>query len=237
MADATMEIATEPETDDSPERYLAPTPRIQSDDPAIITFAQENRGGGDDIAQAVSLYYAVRDSIRYDPYSIQLLPEELGAVKCLKHKIGFCIPKAALLAAAARACGIPARVGYADVKNHLATGTLTEMMGTDIFIWHGYTDLFLGGKWVKATPAFNIELCDKFKVLPLEFNGSKDSLFHPFDAEDRPHMEYVRYHGIFHDVPVEPIIHAFATTYWRMFNGAHCKRPGDFHAEAEAEYQ
>jgi transglutaminase-like putative cysteine protease len=230
------EIAVEPVTDNSPGGYLHPTPRIQSDDPTVVAFAKANAGHGDEIAQAISLYYAVRDGVRYDPYSMQLVPEELGAVRCLAQKVGFCIPKAALLAASARALGIPARVGYADVKNHLATGKLIEMMGTDLFIWHGYTDLFLDGKWVKATPAFNIELCDKFKVLPLEFDGREDSLFHPFDANDQPHMEYVSYHGAFRDVPVEPIIHAFSTTYWRMFDGTKCIRPGDFHSEAEAEH-
>ena len=158
------ETTVEPVTDNSPEAYLQATAWM--------------------IARAIKLYYAVRDGVRYDPYSMQLVPEELGAVRCLAHKVGFCIPKAALLAASARALGIPARVGYADVKNHLATGKLIEMMGTDIFIWHGYTDLFLEGKWVKATPAFNIELCDKFRVLPLEFDGREDSLFHPFDADD-----------------------------------------------------
>ena len=230
------ETAIEPATDHSPENYLQATTLIQSDDPTIIAYMEANAGDGDDIARAINLYYAIRDGIRYDPYSMQLVAEELGAVRCLQHKVGFCIPKAALLAAAARAAGIPARVGYADVKNHLATGKLIEMMGTDIFIWHGYTDLYLDGKWVKATPAFNIELCDKFKVLPLEFDGATDSLFHPFDAEDRPHMEYVRYHGAFRDVPVGPIIDAFETTYWRMFDGTKCIRPGDFQAEAEAEH-
>lgn len=236
MADTATNIAIGPDFDDAPDRYLAPTAHIQSDDPTIVAFAETNCGEGDDIARAVKLYYAVRDGIRYDPYSIQLVPEELGAAKCLERKIGFCIPKAALLTAAARACGIPARVGYADVKNHLATDKLIETMGTDIFIWHGYTDLFLDGRWVKATPVFNIELCDRFKVLPLEFDGREDSLLHPFDAEDRPHMEYLRYQGVFRDVPVEPIIQAFGTTYWRMFDGSKCKRPGDFHAEAEVEH-
>ncbi len=230
------ETTIEPVTDNSPEAYLQATAWIQSDDPTIVAFAKANAGQGDEIARAINLYYAVRDGVRYDPYSMQLVPEELGAVCCLAHKVGFCIPKAALLAASARALGIPARVGYADVKNHLATGKLIEMMGTDIFIWHGYTDLFLEGKWVKATPAFNIELCDKFRVLPLEFDGREDSLFHPFDADDQPHMEYVRYHGAYRDVPVESIIHAFGTTYWRMFDGTKCIRPGDFHAEAEAEH-
>ena len=66
--------------------------------------------------------------------------------------------------------------------------------------------------------------------------AAKTRCFHLFDADDQPHMEYVRYHGAYRDVPVESIIHAFGTTYWRMFDGTKCIRPGDFHAEAEAEH-
>ena len=65
-------------------------------------------------------------------------------------------------------------------------------MGTDLFVYHGYTDLCLDGKWVKATPAFNLALCTRFRVKPLEFDGRDDSIFHPFDEDDRRHMEYLR---------------------------------------------
>jgi transglutaminase-like putative cysteine protease len=123
------------------------------------------------------------------------------------------VPKAALLAACARADGIPARVGFADVKNHLTTPALRERMGSDLFVYHGFTELLLDGKWVKATPAFNIELCRRFKVKPLEFDGREDSIFHPFDEEDRRHMEYLRDRGSHADVPVAEIMQAFREAY------------------------
>jgi transglutaminase-like putative cysteine protease len=123
------------------------------------------------------------------------------------------VTKAALLAAACRAAGIPARVGYADVRNHLSTERLRQTLQTDLFVWHGYTDIWLAGAWRKATPAFNIELCDRFGLLPLDFNGRDDSLYHPADRAGRRHMEYVTQHGSFDDVPLDRIRASFLATY------------------------
>jgi hypothetical protein len=86
-------------------------------------------------------------------------------------------------------------------------------MRTDIFYWHGYADIYLSGKWVKATPAFNIELCEKFRLLPLEFDGLRDSLYHPFDAEGRRHMEYVTLRGTYAELPLDEIIQTFDEKY------------------------
>jgi len=122
-----------------------------------------------------------------------------------------------LLAACARAVEIPARVGYADVKNHLTTPELTAKMGTDLFVYHGFTELLLDGKWVKATPAFNLGLCKRFRVKPLEFDGREDSIFHPFDEDNRRHMEYVADRGSFADVPADDIKRVFSETYPRFF--------------------
>jgi transglutaminase-like putative cysteine protease len=147
-----------------------------------------------------------------------MLDDAYRASVCVIRGEHWCVPKAALLAACARALGIPARVGYADVKNHLTTPQLTQKMGTDLFVFHGYTELLLEGRWVKATPAFNLTLCQKFRVKPLEFDGREDSLFHPFDEDNRRHMEYVRDRGAFADVPVETIKRVFAETYPRYYN-------------------
>ncbi len=32
-------------------------------------------------------------------------------------------------------------MGFADVRNHLTTGRLREIMGTDVFVFHGYSVL------------------------------------------------------------------------------------------------
>jgi hypothetical protein len=90
-------------------------------------------------------------------------------------------------------------------------------MGSDLFIYHGYTDLRIDGNWVKATPAFNLALCTRFRVKPLEFDGRADSIFHPFDEDERRHMEYLRDRGRFVDVPVDEIQRAFREAYPRLF--------------------
>jgi transglutaminase-like putative cysteine protease len=197
--------------------YLEPARYIDSGHPAVVSFAKEHAAGETPLARAVSLYYAVRDGIRYNPFLDFSRDETFRASQCIAAGEGFCIGKAALLAACARADGIPARVGFADVKNHLTTPALREHMGTDLFIYHGFAELLLDGKWVKATPAFNVELCQRFKVKPLEFVGVEDSIFHPYDEEDRRHMEYLRDRGSHADVPVAEIMQAFRKAYPALY--------------------
>jgi transglutaminase-like putative cysteine protease len=209
--------------------FLAPASFIDSDHPAVIAFARENAKGGTPLERAVSLYYATRDRIRYNPFLDFSREETFRASQCILAGEGFCIGKAALLAACARAGGIPARVGFADVKNHLTTPALRERMGSDLFVYHGYTELLLEGRWVKATPAFNVELCRRFKVKPLEFDGREDSIFHPYDEDDRRHMEYLRERGSHADVPVAEIMQAFREAYpvlYRMAGAAAGERFG-----------
>jgi len=198
--------------------YLQPGKFIDSDHPTVRSFATEHAKGASDREKAVALYRAVRDGVRYNPFQNFTLDDAYRGSTCLERGEGWCVPKAALLAGCARAAGIPARVGYADVKNHLTTPALTAKMGTDLFVFHGYTDLFLEGKWVKATPAFNLAMCTRFRVKPLEFDGREDSIFHPFDEDNRRHMEYVSFRGTYPDVPADEIRRVFAETYPKYFN-------------------
>ena len=141
--------------------FTEPTSYIDSDNPDVYKFASEASGAADsEKEQAVNLYYAVRDGFAYNPYCLTLDKSHYKASYVLERREGFCIQKAILLTAAARALGIPARLGFANVRNHLATKKLIKLMKTDLFVFHGYTALNLDGKWVKATPAFDIRLCE-----------------------------------------------------------------------------
>jgi hypothetical protein len=131
--------------------------------------------------------------------------------------------------------GIPSRLGYADVRNHLATERLKAMMRTDVFAFHGYTLLFLEGKWVKATPAFNRTLCDKFGVRTLDFDGRTDSVFHPFDREGRRHMEYLRDRGTYDDFPFDELLRVKREVYPHVFDASLASLEGDFAREAETD--
>ena len=197
--------------------FLAAGEFIDSAHPAVAAFSRKHSRGETETERAVSLYYAVRDEIHYNPFLDVSDRETFRASSVLAAGQGFCIGKAALLVAAARAAGIEARVGFADVKNHLTTPRLAETMGTDLFVYHGYADLHLDGKWVKATPAFNLALCRRFRVKPLEFDGRSDSIFHAFDEDDRRHMEYLRDRGRYADVPVDEIQRVFRETYPKFY--------------------
>ena len=198
-------------------QYLEPGRYIDSVHPAVIAFTKENLRGDSERERAVSLYYAVRDGIPYNPFLDFADSNVYKASAVLEANQGFCVGKAALLAASARVAGIPARVGFADVKNHLTSPRLAETMGSDLFVYHGYTELHLEGRWVKATPAFNLSLCTRFRVRPLEFDGREDSIFHPFDEDNRRHMEYLRDRGVHADVPVEEIQRAFREAYPKFY--------------------
>ncbi|TAN48954.1 MAG: transglutaminase family protein [Betaproteobacteria bacterium] len=193
--------------------YLQAGEFIDSDHPAVRAFALEHAQGATDRERAVSLYYAVRDGVRYDPFLNFMDVETYRASSVLARGVGFCVGKSALYAACARAIDIAARIGFADVKNHLTTPRLRERMGSDVFIYHGYAELLLEARWVKATPVFNQELCQRFRVRPLEFDGREDSIFHPFDEDDRRHMEYVNNRGTFADVPAAQIMRDFRAYY------------------------
>lgn len=193
---------------------LAPAHYVDSDHPAVVAWAQEATAGATtDTERAVRLYHRVRDDIRYDPYAVATSADDFKASTVLRRDRNWCIPKAVLLCAGARAVGVPCRLGFADVRNHLASEKLLEQMGTDVFAFHGYVELHLDGRWVKATPAFNLEMCTRFGVKPLEFDGTEDSLYHEFDVEGRKHMEYVRHRGTFTDLPFDEIDRTFREIY------------------------
>ncbi len=194
--------------------FLSPTAIIDSDSEIVREFAKEVVDGlHDPVEKAIKLYLAVRDGIRYDPYSPFYLPEHYRASFVLKRGRSFCVPKASLLCALGRANGIPSRVGLATVRNHLATKQLIDFLGTDLFVSHGFVEFYLEGRWVKATPAFNRELCLRHKVAPLEFNGRDDSLFQPYNLENLKFMEYVYLEGVFADIPVEHILTGWKRAY------------------------
>jgi transglutaminase-like putative cysteine protease len=194
--------------------------------------------GASERERAVALYYAVRDEFRYDPYRIDLSPQGMRASRVLEIGYGWCVTKAALLAAACRAAGIPARMGFADVRNHLSTQRMRETMETDVFTWHGYADLWLEGRWVKATPAFNLSLCERFGLHPLDFDGREDSIYHPFDKSGQRHMEYLLDRGRYEDVPLDRLVADFRVRYprWLREAGTVIKlAESDFLADVEDE--
>src|SRR3990172_3866689 len=195
--------------------YLASTRFLDCESAPLRRFANATTAGTEsDVDRAVKLFYAVRDGWRYDPFSVRLAPEEYVATNVLAAGRGYCITKAILLVAAARAAGIPAAIGLSDVVNHLTTEKLKARMGGKThFIDHAYAALRVDGLWVKAVAAFNIELCRRFGVRPTEFDGRADALYQEYDAHDRRHMEYVKHHGMWSDFPYAKVDADFRAFY------------------------
>lgn len=196
------------------EQYLCSTPYFDFDHPKVKEYAEALVGSESDPTQiAIRLYLGVRDDIRYNPYTFKVDSKTFSASYCLEARESYCIPKAVLYGALCRLYGIPSRIGLADVKNHLASPQFLEYLQSDVFAMHGYTEIFLNGKWVKATPAFDQGLCGLMNVSPLEFDGENDSIFHEFDNNGERHMEYLAEHGIFDDVPHQRILQGIAEAY------------------------
>lgn len=195
---------------------LAPTQFLDADEPAVKRFARDASAGAEDpTSQAVGIFTQVRDAIWYDPHSVSRDPADHRASAVLAGAQGWCVPKAVLLAASCRSVGIPARLGFADVRNHLQSPALSTRMGTDIFYWHGYALLWLDGAWRKASPAFNRELCERFGTQPLAFDGVHDALLHAHDGDGRRHMQYLDHRGVYADLPLEDIFATFDREYPR----------------------
>src|SRR5690554_5128208 len=201
------------------ENYLRATPFFDYDHPAVDAWVRQQLTGipENPVAQIKALYLAVRDSIQYDPDVFRPEPRTLSASYALESGEACCIPKAVLLGAATRSVGIPSRLGLADVRNHLSSPKLIEWLRSDIFRMHGFIELYLNGKWIKATPAFDKRLCELMKVEPLEFDGVNDSIFQEYIEAGEVYMEYVNDHGVFDDVPHEFVLSGIKAAYGHLF--------------------
>lgn len=158
-------------------------------------------------------YGRVRDGVWYDPWRISFDAESLRASRTLEDQRGHGVAKSILFAAGCRAMGIPAVVGFARVRNHLATESLEKRLGTHVLQPHGYAAFWNGERWVKCTPVFNAELCARLGVPPLEFSSTEDTMFQAHDAEGRTFMAYEEDYGLYSEVPLEQLRDWFTTAY------------------------
>jgi len=193
------------------EKYLKPTPIIDSDNESVINKAQELTQGLDGaIEKAKALFYFVRDRIKYNVYVPKYPAETFRASETLNRSQGYCVQKAVLLVALAQVVGTPARLHFAMIRNNLIPPKLYKVMKGNIFPWHGYTELYLQEKWVKATPTFDLKMCQKHGIIPVEFDGQNDATFNRYNKEGKLHIEYLMDRGVFEDVPFEEIWQALS---------------------------
>lgn len=195
--------------------------------PLIQEVIEEFKALQTDKEKAVGVYLKIRDGWRYNPYKISFRKESYRAVVVAAKPDGHCIDKAILLTTALRGLGIPSRLHLAKVANHIAVERLTEKFGSNELTPHGMTDIFLNGKWLKTSPAFNKELCEKCNVATLDFDGEHDSVFQEFDRKGNKFMVYLEDYGAFDDMPLEFIRETFQSHYPKIYR--------QYEAEGETE--
>jgi len=119
--------------------YLKPSPTLQSNAPLIIQLAQKAaRGSTDGLEVAKRLEEFVFKYVNEKDYSVAAAT----ALDVAKTRKGDCSEHAYLLAALARAAGLPSRV----VSGLLFAPKFMDKR--NIFIYHMWAEMRLGGKWV-----------------------------------------------------------------------------------------
>lgn len=202
------------------EKYLANTRFIDFENSIVKEFIDKKLDKTLSLNdQIVSIYYVVRDEILYSPYHVTMNPDSISASQTIERGTGYCIEKSLILAAVGRAIGVPSRLGFSIVRNHISTKKFTDMLRTDLFVFHGYNEFFLNNKWVKCTPAFNKSLCEKFNTQPLDFDGENDSIFQPYSPDGNKYMEYIHEYGTFDDFPYDLFYEELKKYYPHLFDG------------------
>ncbi|WNB18763.1 transglutaminase-like domain-containing protein [Marivirga arenosa] len=196
------------------DRYLKPGYFTNSDHPDVQDFVIEKTKGHEHLEYKLNaLYYAVRDGFKYDPYTLDFSKEAMRASHLVNRDYGYCVEKSCLFVAGARILGVPARLGFANVRNHIGTAKLEEILQTNTLVFHGYAEIFWNDRWLKLTPVFNESLCHMLNVEPLAFQLDDDSIFQEYDKGGGKFMEYTHQYGHFEDIPYELFMSELAAHY------------------------
>ena len=189
---------------DNFELYLKPTEAIDSEHETIQKVMEKvTNGCASGVEKAIELFYFVRDSIHYSPYTVSVALEDFKASTVLARGKGYCVQKAVLLTALGRAAGIPSRLAFAKIKNHRLPTDLREQWGTNIFGCHGYNQIFLNGKWISAAATFDRNSCERNGLQTIEFDGIYDAILSQTDLNGNPHIEYLERYSPQADLPME----------------------------------
>lgn len=197
--------------------YLEATELLDHDHSRIRDMIAPFEALGSEEEKIRAVYLKVRDGWRYNPYRISFRREDFKASVIASGTEGHCIDKAILMVAFLRALHIPARLHLAKVTNHIAVERIVEKIGSEELAPHGMVGVLHHGKWVKASPTFNLELCQRFGVDPLEFDGNADALLQAFNKEGDKFMEYLEDYGHFEDVPFAFILQTFRSHYPQLY--------------------
>ncbi|MFX0043209.1 MAG: transglutaminase family protein [Candidatus Hodarchaeota archaeon] len=198
-------------------KYLQPTEFLDFNKKKVRDKAFEIiEGLKTDKERAIALFYWVRDEIRYVMSAFYMIKSNFKASVTLRRGYGFCVSKAVLLSSFARAVGIPAQVHLADIRNNKVPQEIIDYLGTNIFLYHGYSELFIDNKWVKATPVFDKDTSIRAGFLPLvEFDGKKDGILSKYDPDGDLFVEYIKDRGVHAELPYDEMDRDIRKKYYR----------------------
>lgn len=214
-------------TEDEKQIYLQATPILEVNHESTLDLISTIDKTLSKKEQAIALYYKVRDGFIYNPYHLDLRPEGLKSSKIMKQSRAWCVEKSIVMATGLRALGIPSKLGYGIVVNHIGVEKLTRVLKRDEIVFHGYVSAFLNGEWVKSTPAFDPLICRLSGVEPLDWDGENDALFQAYQGEQK-FMEYKHFYGEFADVPIALMNAEMKKYYPHLFVGEHDSRSFSF---------
>lgn len=190
-----------------PSLYLRATPFIESDHLLIRKKAEEiTRGIDHESDKAVGLFNFVRDKCHYNMYATTGNIEAYRASAILASGQGWCVQKAILLAALCRAVEIPCGLLLVSIRNHKSPPEAVELMQTNVFFPHMYNCLHLNGRWLKAAPTFDRDICERTGVSVVEFDGCNDAVLPDKDLKGHPFIEYLDDFGVYVDLPWDFIL-------------------------------
>ncbi len=201
------------------DQFLFPGTYLDSDHQKVVEYTHSVVGLESDPVEQIKLLFSdIRDRFKYDPYNLNLSKEGIKSSNLLRRNYGYCIEKSGLLVSTARVLGIPGRMAFANVKNHIGTAKLEAILETNLLVFHGYAEIYLQEKWIKLAPIFNTSLCEKLGVETLDFNGQNDAVFQEYDKKGGKFMEYVHEYGSFNDIPYDMFISELMKHYPHLAN-------------------
>ncbi len=183
--------------------YLSATPAIEADHPSIQACARKIiADAASDREKAQRLFAFVRDQIPYNLFMISMHPDDFRASFVLAAGKGYCVQKAVLLCALARAARIPSRLALARIRNHRVPPQIQARLGRNEFPGHGYNQFFIENRWVSAAATFDAALCARAGVPVVQFAGASDATLPEKALDGSPYIEYLERYGHFADLPL-----------------------------------
>jgi len=184
--------------------YLQATPAIEAEHPLIKAKAGELvEGAASPREKVLRLFAFVRDQIPYNLFMISMHPDDFRASFVLESQKGYCVQKAVLLCALARAAGIPSRLVLARIRNHRVPHALRARLGRNEFPGHGYNQFLIDDRWVTVAATFDAALCARIGVPVVEFDGYNDAILPDKALDGGPYIEYLEQYGYFADLPLD----------------------------------